>query len=572
MDAELKEILLIEAEKHALYNALKYQGPSQVKTVMGILMADYPNFRQFANEIPALISPLIEQVNSLEISAQLQRLTNIDSNLAERLEEEFVEEPKRQLPDLPNANSYGQIRMRVAPNPNGPWHIGHARMPSVIGTYKSLYDGWFVCRFDDTDPATKRPLLEAYDWILKDIQYLGFEPDEVIMASDRLNFYYEHALKLINLGGAYTCTCPSSEFSNLKNSGRPCPHRENTIEQTLNEFQDMVGGNFSAGDVVLRVRTDLANPNPAIRDWVAFRMVDVPHPREVAQTHRCWPLLDFQSAIDDHLLEITHIIRGIDLQDSAKRQQYLYDYFNWDYPEVVHWGRINIDDHPVPLSTSSMSDSIKSGNFTGWSDLQLPTLRNLERRGIQGGAITSSMIDLGTSTNNITLSISTIYSKNRSHIDEVADRLFFIKNPSEKQIFGRNLPETVEIPVHPDHPDRGFRKLAITPSIFIDSSDIPGAEDILYLKGIGSVRYTRDSFEFIEDDFSSAQSQSLPIIHWLPSTHEQLCLKTSQGEFNGIVESTICNYNSGDLIQFERVGFAKLDINSGVYAAYFSHP
>ena len=94
----------------------------------------------------------------------------------------------------------------------------------------------------------------------------------------------------------------------------------------------------------------------------------------------------------------------------------------------------------------------------------------------------------------------------------------------------------------------------------------------MYLKGIGSVRYTRDSFEFIEDDFSSAQSQSLPIIHWLPSAHEQLCLKTSQGEFNGIVESTICNYNSGDLIQFERVGFAKLDISSGVYAAYFSHP
>ena len=334
----------------------------------------------------------------------------------------------------------------------------------------------------------------------------------------------------------------------------------------------MVDGNFSAGEVVLRVRTDLSNPNPALRDWVAFRMVDVPHPREVAQTHRCWPLLDFQSAIDDHLLEITHIIRGIDLQDSAKRQQYLYNYFNWDYPEVVHWGRINIDDHPVPLSTSSMSNSIESGSFTGWSDLQLPILRNFKRRGIQGDAITSSMIDLGTSTNNITLSISTIYSKNRSHIDEVADRLFFIKNPSEKQIFGRNLPETVEIPIHPDQTDRGFRKLAITPSIFIDSSDIPGAEDILYLKGIGSVRYTRDSFEFIEDDFSSAQSQSLPIIHWLPSTHEQLCLKTSQGEFNGIVESTICNYNSGDLIQFERVGFAKLDINSGVYAAYFSHP
>jgi glutamyl-tRNA synthetase len=572
MDVEFKELLLAEAEKHALYNALKYQGPAQVKTVMGILMANYPDFRPFANHIPALISPLIENINSLDNSAQIQRLTNLDLDLSKQLEKELITEPKRQLPNLPNANSYGQIRMRVAPNPNGPWHIGHARMPSVIGTYKSIYDGWFVCRFDDTDPATKRPLLEAYDWILEDIKYLGFEADEIIMASDRLDLYYEYALQLINLKGAYTCTCPSSKFSELKNSGHSCPHRGNSIEQTLEEFQHMISGNFSAGEMVIRVRTDLSHSNPAIRDWVAFRMVDVPHPREVAQEYRCWPLLDFQSAIDDHLLEITHIIRGIDLQDSAKRQQYLYDYFNWEYPEVVHWGRINIDDHSVPLSTSSMANSIESGSFTGWSDLQLPTLRNLEKRGIQGGAITSSMVDLGTSTNNITLSMSAIYSNNRSNVDGIADRLFFIKNPSEKQIFGKGLPEAVEIPIHPDHPIRGSRKLAITPSIFIDVSDIPMDEEILYLKGIGSVRYTQDSFEFIGGDFSSAKAQSSPIVHWLPSTHEQLCLKTPQGDFNGIVESAICNYDSGDLIQFERVGFAKLEVISGAQNAYFSHP
>ncbi len=572
MDAEIKETLLIEAEKHALYNALKYQGPSQVKTVMGILMADYPNFRPFADKIPALIAPLIEGVNNLDNSTQLKNLTKLDISLAQQLEKEFIAVPKPQLPDLPNADSYDQIRMRVAPNPNGPWHIGHARMPSVIGTYKSIYDGWFVCRFDDTDPAIKRPLLEAYDWILEDIQYLGFEADEVIMASDRLDIYYEHALRLINSDGAYTCTCPSSKFSDLKNSGKSCPHRKKPIEQTLIEFQDMVDGNFSAGDIVLRVKTDLSHPNPAIRDWVAFRIVDSPHPRKEARFYRCWPLLDFQSAIDDYLLGITHIIRGIDLQDSARRQQYLYDYFNWNYPEVVHWGRIDIDDPSVSLSTSYMADSIKSGVFTGWSDLQLPTLQNLERRGIRGSSITSSMVELGTSTNNITLSISSIYSKNRSCIDQLSDRLFFIKNPVEKQIFGKGLPKTVEIPIHPDHPDRGFRELSITPSIYVDLSDLPPPEEILYLKGIGSVRYTRDSFEFIGGDFSLAQSQTIPIAHWLPSTHEELCLKSPHEEFNGIVESAICNYHSGDSLQFERVGFVKMDVNKEGYLAYFSHP
>ena len=79
MDVEFKELLLAEAEKHALYNALKYQGPAQVKTVMGILMANYPDFRPFSNHIPALISPLIENINSLDNSAQIQRLTSLEN-------------------------------------------------------------------------------------------------------------------------------------------------------------------------------------------------------------------------------------------------------------------------------------------------------------------------------------------------------------------------------------------------------------------------------------------------------------------------------------------------------------
>ena len=571
MDIKLKNSALKEAEKHTLYNALKYGGTSQVKKVLGILMAQYPDFRPFGREISDLIAPLIDEINSLTPESQLKRLSEIDLVLVDQLNKELAPVEKTLLPVLPNAENYDQIRMRVAPNPNGPWHIGHARMPSVIGTYKTMYDGWFVCRFDDTDPAIKRPSLESYGSILEDIAYLGFEPDEIIMASDRLEIYYEHAIQLINSNGAYTCTCPAPYFSNLKNSGNPCPHRDKSTSQSLNEFKEMINGNYSSGEMVLRVRTDLSNPNPAIRDWVAFRMVDSPHPRKEAENYRCWPLLDFQSSIDDHLCNITHIIRGIDLQDSAKRQQYLYNYFNWEYPEVVHWGKINIDGCSVPLSTSSMISSINSGVFKDWSDIGLPTLRNFYKRGIIGSAITASMVDLGTSTNNILLPLSTIYSKNRSYIDADADRLFFIKHPSEKQIFGKNLPETVAIPIHPDHLERGYRDLQITQSIFIDSSDIPKAEETVYLKGIGSAIYTRDSFEFIGSDFSESQSQSNPIIHWLPIDNRKMCLKTTEGDIQGIVESNIIKYASGDIVQFERVGFAKLDSISDISIAYLAH-
>jgi len=208
--------------------------------------------------------------------------------------------------------------MRAAPNPNGPWHVGHARMPAVIGTYKERYDGKFICRFDDTDPETKRPDMDAYDAILEDIAYLGFEADRVLKASDRLETYYDHARDLIDAGGAYTCSCSGDDFSALKNDAEACPHRDKDTETVHEEFSAMVDGEYSAGEMVLRVRTDIEHKNPALRDWVAFRMIDTPHPREEAADYRCWPMLDFQSGVDDHLTGVTHIIRGIDLQDSAK--------------------------------------------------------------------------------------------------------------------------------------------------------------------------------------------------------------------------------------------------------------
>src|SRR5699024_1005365 len=125
-------------------------------------------------------------------------------------------------------------------------------------------------------------------------------------ASDRMETYYEYARELIELGGAYTCSCPADEFSELKNSGKACSHRDKSSETTREEFDAMVAGEYDAGEMVLRVRTDITHKNPALRDWVAFRMIETPHPRSEASAYRCWPLLDFQSGVDDHLFEITH--------------------------------------------------------------------------------------------------------------------------------------------------------------------------------------------------------------------------------------------------------------------------
>ncbi|NHN62266.1 glutamate--tRNA ligase [Haloarcula sp. JP-Z28] len=579
MDDELRDRITEAAETNALLNAVKHDSEAQVGAIMGPLMGENPEFREYGDEIPGVIAPVVERVNGMDAEERRERLAELAPEKLEELEAEDEGED-HPLPDLPNAEEYDTVRMRVAPNPNGPWHIGHARMAAVVGTYKQRYDGEFICRFDDTDPETKRPDLDAYDAILDAIDYLGFEPDDVVNASDRVETYYEYARKLIDKGGAYTCSCPQGEFSDLKNNGEACPHRDKDAETTRSEFEAMVDGEYDSGEMVLRVRTDITHKNPALRDFVAFRMVDTPHPREAAEQYRCWPMLDFQSGLDDHLLGVTHIIRGIDLQDSAKRQQFVYDYFDWEYPEVIHWGHVQVDEYDVPLSTSSIAELIEDGELAGWDDPRAPTVASLERRGIRGEAVVDAMIQLGTSTSNVDLAMSSIYSNNRDLIDDDSDRAFFVRDSDdhgglvERQIVGG--PDAGEPPLHPDYEERGRREIPVTSGVVVEGDDLPDHGDRIWLKGYGCVRHTRDAFEYTGDDIDAVREEGVDVIHWAPADGPALRLRTMDGDVSGVAEPGLRNYDTDDVVQFERIGFARLDKvaddSDTESVAYFTHP
>jgi glutamyl-tRNA synthetase len=574
MDEDVRDRAEKAAEINALFNALKHDSDAQVGAIVGPMMGDHPEFREHGDEIAGVVAPVVERVNDTSREQQRARLAELAPDRLAELDAD--DEDEHPLPDLPNAEP-GEVVMRVAPNPNGPWHVGHARMAAVVGTYKDRYDGAFLCRFDDTDPETKRPNLDAYDAILDAIEYLGFEPDEVVRASDRLETYYRHARELIDCGGAYTCSCPGSDFSELKNAGEPCPHRDKSVDQVDAEFESMVAGEYSAGEMVLRVKTDIEQKNPALRDWVAFRIVDTPHPRAVAREYRCWPMLDFQSGIDDYRTGVTHIIRGIDLQDSAKRQAFVYDYFGWEYPEVVHWGHVQVDEYDVPLSTSTIQELIETGELDGWDDPRAPTVASLRRRGIRGEAVVDAMIELGTSTSNVDLAMSSVYAANRALIDDGTDRAFLVRDDPEcgggaveRRVSGG--PDVGEPPVHPDHEERGRRQIPVEESVTVESTDLPDHGERVWLKGLGCVRHTRDAFQFTGADIDVVREGDVDVIHWVPAgTSQSALLRTPDGDVDGLVEPGVTDYESGTLLQFERVGFARLDRVGDDVVAYYAH-
>ena len=571
MDEDLRARIEHEAEVAALFNALKHDSDAQVGAIMGPMMGENPDFRPHGDEIPGIIAPVIAEVNDLAVEQKRERLAELAPEELEELDAED-ETDNRTLPDLPNVETHDEVRMRVAPNPNGPWHIGHVRMPAVIGTYKQRYDGWMLCRFDDTDPETKRPDLDAYDQILDAIRYLGFEPDEVVKASERLETYYDYARELIDRGGAYTCSCDGETFSELKNDARPCPHREKDAETTRSEFEAMVDGEYASGEMVLRVRTDIEHKNPALRDWVAFRMVDTPHPRTEAAEYRCWPMLDFQSGIDDHEFGITHIIRGIDLQDSAKRQAFVYEYFGWEYPEVLHWGHVQVDAYDVAMSTSKIKELIDAGELDGWDDPRAPTIASFRRRGIRGEAIVNAMTELGISTSNVDLAMSSVYAENRELIDDGADRLFFVRDGVEKTLVGG--PDSAKPPVHPDHEDRGTRGIPVGDAVFVEPEDVPPNGKRIWLKGYGPVRHTRNAFEYTGEEIDIVRGGDVDVVHWVPADENvPVRLRTMDGDEEGHAEPELAEYAADDIVQFERIGFARIDGHSkDETVAYFTHP
>ncbi|NYT01235.1 MAG: glutamate--tRNA ligase, partial [Methanosarcinales archaeon] len=548
---EISELI----EKYALQNAVKYDAAPNTGAVMGKLMGEHPELRPRAKEVAPLIGAVLQKISGMTSQAWRERLEEIAPELLEELS--VHKEPDKGLPSLVGAEK--GVVMRFAPNPNGPPTLGSARGIIVNAEYVRKYGGKFIIRFDDTDPVKKRPMPEAYGWYLEDCEWLGARPDLVITASSRVSTYYQIARELIQKGGAYVCQCEQLTFKEHKDRGIPCAHRDQSVERNLELWEGMLDGSLQEGQAVLRVKTDMSHKDPAIRDWAAFRIVTASHPL-VGESYRVWPLLDFESAVEDHLLQITHIIRGKDLMDSETRQKYLYRHLGWEYPRVVHWGRIKIHQFGS-FSTSKLRKAIAAGEYQGWDDPRLPTVRAVRRRGLRPEALCKFMIDLGVGETDISISMDTIYAENRKIVDPLANRRFFVWDPVELEISGE-VPEVAEAPLHPTH-KRGFRSILAGNRILICQSDLQAlqAGSRVRLKDLCNVEMTSlkpARARMVDTSPETARAEKLRIIHWAPRDGIAVQVLGPERTDQGVGEPGIAE-ELGQVVQFERYGFVRID-------------
>jgi glutamyl-tRNA synthetase len=309
----------------------------------------------------------------------------------------------------------------------------------------------------------------------------------------------------------------------------------------------------------------MADPDPAFRDRVLFRISDLDHPR-VGRKYRVWPLLEFSWAVDDIELGITHVLRGKDLVMEDRMERYIWDLLGARGPPFLHWGLLMVRE--AKLSKSKSYLEVKSGLFDGWADPRTWSIASLHRRGITAEALRRFTLSFGLSLADIEVPAETLYAENRSIIDPITPRRAFVPRPVRLDISGfpANL-ESVELQNHPDQVELGKRRIPVGSRIFLGRTDVErhlGTE--VRLKELVNVELDGtivSGTESIAARFTSRENRKLPRLQWVSAKAavQVDMLNVDGSHTKGLGESTLLRSAPGDVVQFERVGFVRFEEN-----------
>lgn len=545
----------------ALTNALEHGGHARPSTVLAHLLAADPDLRPRAHELGRAVAAVVEEVGRLPADrqrAELDALAPEPPSVAPAPETHGAE-----FPPLVGAEQ-GRVVLRLAPFPSGALHIGNARMLFVNQHYQERYAGKLLLVFDDTAGSEEKVVdAELYDVIRHDLDLAGVTADQVLYKSDRIPNHYRWAREVIDHGAAYVCVCPAELLRENRRAGRACAERTQSVEETHTGWEGMLSGAYAAGGAVLRLRTDLADPDPAFRDRVLFRISDFDHPR-VGHRIRVWPLLEFSWAVDDIELGITHVLRGKDLVMEDRMEDRIWSILGKHGPPFLHWGLLKVRE--AKISKSKSYQEVKSGQYDGWADPRTWSIASLDRRGISRAAMRQFTLSFGMSLSDIEVPAETLYAENRSVIDATTPRRSFVPDPVRVVVDG--YPEElsrVDLANHPDRAELGRRTVPAGPELYLPRRDLaahPGEE--IRLKDLVNVRLPAvvdaDADE-LHATFTSRENRRLPRIQWVGAVGAQSAdvLEVDGSHRGGIAETALAQARPRDIYQFERFGFVRVE-------------
>ena len=563
----------LELKKIVLENAVKYNGKADQKSVFAVILGQLPEYRTKIKELQEILPKMILDINNLNIDLQKEELLKLNPDFFNKTEEK----KERNIFNFLNIKKDQKIISCFPPGPEKYFHIGHSKAIFLNYLLAEEYGGEFYLRFEDTNPKLVKP--EFYKIMQEDISWLGITPKKVVYASDYIDLLKEMAIKLIKKDKAYVCFCDSETISKNREEKISCSCRNSTIEENLKNFADME--KFPEGKATLRLKIDISHKNTRMRDPSIFRVIDTEHPR-IGNKHRNYPTYDFQNAVLDGYLNTTHRFRTVEFEMASELHHYIRKELGLFDTYTYEFARFNLKG--MESSGRVIREKVNSGELIGWDDPSLPTLRALKRRGFTPDAIKQLVIESGITKNSGTeITWDTLIKYNKRVLNDSSKRYFFIKDPIEIEVIN-DPKQKYSLKIHPNL-DLGLRNFISNGRYYLEKEDVDQFKenDLIRLMDNINFRYLKNNYEYVSTDyldFKKENSESKKIIHFLPADDSQLVTVTiftpDHKLIKGIAEKNIENLIIGDIIQFERFGFCRLDSiteenKNKVYNFWFAH-
>jgi len=328
-------------------------------------------------------------------------------------------------------------------------------------------------RFDDTNPVKED--VEYVESIQEDIRWLGFDWDNrLYFASDYFEQLYEYAVRLIKKGKAYVDDLSADEIreyrGTLTKSGKNSPYRDRAIDQNLNLFERMRGGEFPDGFCVLRAKIDMAAGNMNLRDPVMYRILHASHHR-TGDAWCIYPMYDFAHGQCDSIEGVTHSLCSLEYENHRPLYDWFLDALEIYHPRQIEFARLNLS--YTVMSKRKLLTLVKGGYVRGWDDPRMPTLSGLRRRGYSADVIRRFLEAVGVAKRDNLVDIALLEAFVREELNLIAPRVMGIIHPLKVVI--DNYPagklEELEANNNPEDPSAGTRKIYFAKEIYIDTED-----------------------------------------------------------------------------------------------------
>ena len=516
-----------------------------------------------------------------------------------------------------------KVHTRFPPEPNGYLHIGHAKSICINFGLAQEYGGLCNLRFDDTNPVKEDT--EYVDSIREDVHWLGGEwDDREYYASNYFDQLYAFAEQLIRDGKAYVDSQSAEEIrasrGTLTQPGTESPYRNRSIEENLDLFHRMRGGEFADGEHVLRAKIDMASPNVVMRDPTLYRIRHAEHHR-TGDKWCVYPMYDFTHCLSDSLEGITHSICTLEFVNNRELYDWVLDALNVYHPQQIEFARLGLT--YTVLSKRKLIQLVKGGFVRGWDDPRMPTICGMRRRGYTPEAIRDFCSRIGVARAENLVEYSLLEFCVREHLNAIAPRTMAVLDPIKVVI--ENYPEGqvewFDMPFSQDGSVEGSRKVPFSRELYIERDDFredppkkfhrlfPGSEvrlryayyvtckDVIK-DADGNIVELRCTYDPESKGGSTPDGRKIKgTIHWVSVPHavsaevrlyEHLFTSPTPGntpegvEFTDLlnpdsmrvvtaqVEPALAEFPAGSRVQFERLGYFCVDPDSKPGAPVFN--